>query len=115
MTTQSSAPSLANVQLMEAPVSLATSGSGSTNPIQAAPGRVITAWSSLSVDTSILSPAGTGTGSGTVDVVDAASSAQLATSALNTSGQTTLDLTSVDPVACPSIRIVLSLTGSGGA
>jgi predicted GH43/DUF377 family glycosyl hydrolase len=115
MTTPASAPSLDNVQVTEAPVSLATSGSASTNPIQAAPGRSITAWSSLSVNTSILSPGGTGSGSGTVKVVDASSSAQLATSALNTSGQTNVDLSAVSAVLHPSIRVVFQLAGSGDA
>jgi hypothetical protein len=115
MTTPSSAPSLDNVQVTEAPVSLASSGSASTNPIQAASGRMITAWSSLAVNTSILSPAGTGSGGGTVQVVDASTGTPLASSALNTSGQTTLDLSAVSPVLHPSIRVVFSLTGSGNA
>jgi predicted GH43/DUF377 family glycosyl hydrolase len=115
LATPATTPSLDNVQVTEAPVSLATTGSASTNPIQAAPGRLITAWGSLAIDTSILQPSGGGTGSGTVSVVDAGTSAQLATSALTTSGQTTIDLSAVDPVAHPSISIVFSLTGSGDA
>ena len=115
LATPSTTPRLDNVQVTEAPVSLATSGSASTNPIHAAPGRVITAWSSLSVNTSILSPGGSGSGSGTVQVIDASSSTQLASSALNTSGLTTVALSSVDAVAHPSIEIVFSLAGGGDA
>jgi predicted GH43/DUF377 family glycosyl hydrolase len=115
LATPATTPSLDNVQVTEAPVSLATSGSASTNPIQAAPGRVITAWSSLSINTSILQPSGGGSGSGTVQVVDASTAAVLKSSALNTAGQTTIDLSGVNAVAHPSIKVVFSLTGSGDA
>ena len=70
---------------------------------------------SLSIDTSILQPSGGGTGSGSVSVVDATTSAPLATSALNTSGQAAVDLSAVSAVAHPSVRVVFSLAGDGTA
>ena len=115
LTTPSSSPSLNTVQLTYAPVSFATSGSASSTPIAAAPGRVVTAWGSLTVDTSLFSPGGSGTGSGTVQVLDATSNAQLASAALNTGGTTTVGLASVIASSHPAIRVVFNLTSSGQA
>jgi predicted GH43/DUF377 family glycosyl hydrolase len=115
LATPSSSPSLNTVQVTSAPVSFAASGSASSAPIAAAPGRVVTAWGSLSIDTTVLAPAGTGTGSGTVQVLDAASNAQLASAALSTSGTTTIPLSSVPAASHPAIRVVFNLQSSGQA
>jgi predicted GH43/DUF377 family glycosyl hydrolase len=115
LTTPSSVPSLNKVQLTYAPVSFAASGSASSDPIAAAPGRMVTAWGALSVNTSIFSPGGSGTGSGTVQVLDATSSQQLASATLNTAGTTTVSLTSVSASSHPAIRVVFNLQSSGQA
>jgi predicted GH43/DUF377 family glycosyl hydrolase len=113
--TPSSSPSLDKVQLTYAPVSFATTGSASSGAIAAAPGRMVTAWGSLSVDTSLFSPGGSGTGSGTVQVLDAASSQLLASTALNTGGTTTVSLASIPASSHPAIRVVFNLQSSGQA
>jgi hypothetical protein len=115
LTTPASTPSLNTVQLTYAPVSFATSGSASSTPIAAAPGRAVTAWGSLSVDTTLFSPGGSGTGSGTVQVLDATSNAQLASATLDTGGTTTVSLASVSASSHPAIRVVFNLTSSGQA
>jgi predicted GH43/DUF377 family glycosyl hydrolase len=113
--TPASSPSLNTVHLTYAPVSFATSGSASSAPIAAAPGRVVTAWGSLSVDTTVFSPAGSGTVSGTVQVLDTASSQQLASTALNTGGTTAINLASIPAASHPAIRVVFNLQSSGQA
>lgn len=113
--TPSSGPSLNTVQLTTAPVSFSTTGSASSAPIAAAPGRAVTAWGSLSVNTSVLSPAGSGTASGTVQVLDAATNAQLASATLNTSGTTTVDLSAISASAHPAIRVAFALQSTGQA
>jgi predicted GH43/DUF377 family glycosyl hydrolase len=113
--TPTSSPSLDTVQLTSAPVSFAASGSASSAPIVAAPGRVVTAWGSLSVNTSVLSPGGGETASGTVQVVDGSSGAQLASATLNTSGITTVDLAAISAATHPSIRVVFDLQSTGQA
>jgi predicted GH43/DUF377 family glycosyl hydrolase len=115
LTTPASSPNLNTVQLTYAPVSFATSGSASSTPVAAAPGRVVTAWGSLSVDTTVFSPAGSGTVSGTVQVLDSTSSQQLASAALNTAGTTTVSLASIPASSHPAIRVVLNLQSSGQA
>ena len=115
LTTPPSGASLDKVQLTYAPVSFATSGSASSDPIAAAPGRVVTAWGSLSVDTSVFSPGGSGTAGGTVKVLDATSNQQLSSTALNTGGTTTVSLASVSASSHPTIRVVFALTSSGQA
>jgi predicted GH43/DUF377 family glycosyl hydrolase len=115
LATPSSSPSLNTVQLTYAPVSFAPSGSASTDPIAAAPGRIVTAWGSLSVDTSLFSPGGSGSGSGTVQVLDATSSELLATAPLNTAGTTPVSLASVSASSHPAIRVVFNLQSSGQA
>jgi len=115
LTTPSSNPSLNTVQLTSAPVSFAPSGSASSNPVGASPGRMVTAWGSLSVDTSLFSPGGSGTGSGTVQVLDATSNQQLASAPLNTGGTTTVDLSSTSASTHPTILVVFALQSSGQA
>jgi predicted GH43/DUF377 family glycosyl hydrolase len=113
--TPPSGASLDKVQLTYAPVSFATSGTASSDPIAAAPGRVVTAWGSLSVDTSVFSPSGSGTTGGTVQILDATSNQQLSSTALNTGGTTTVSLASVSATSHPSIKVVFALTSSGQA
>jgi predicted GH43/DUF377 family glycosyl hydrolase len=115
LTNPSSTPSLDTVQLTSAPVSFAASGTASSNPIGAPPGRAVTAWGSLSVNTSVLSPGGSGTGSGTVQVLDATSGTQLTSSPLNTAGTTTVSLASISATTDPAIRVAFSLQSSGQA
>jgi predicted GH43/DUF377 family glycosyl hydrolase len=115
LTTPSSNPSLNTVQLTHAPVSFAASGSASSGPVAAAPGRMVTAWGSLVVNTSLFSPAGSGTGSGTVQVLDATTAQQLASATLNTGGTTTVSLGSISAASHPAIRVVFNLQSSGQA
>jgi hypothetical protein len=114
LTTPSSSPSLNTVQITHAPVSFVASGSASSDPIAAPPGRTLSAWGSLVVDTSTFSPSGSGTGSGTVQVLDSNSNQVLASSALNTGGTTTVSLASISATSHRSIRVVLDLASSGG-
>ena len=109
LSTPAASPSLDRVQVTHAPVSFAPSGSATSGPITAAPGRVVTAWTSLVVNTSLFSPAGAGNGSGTVRVRDATSGAQLAAAALNTGGDTTLNLAGISPSSYQALRVELDL------
>jgi predicted GH43/DUF377 family glycosyl hydrolase len=115
LTTPSSIPSLNTVQLTSAPVSFFPSGSASSNPIGAPTGQMVTAWGSLTVNTSIFSPGGSGTGSGTVQVLDGASSQQLATAPLNTAGTTTVDLSTISAASHPTLDVAFALQASGQA
>jgi predicted GH43/DUF377 family glycosyl hydrolase len=108
-----SAPSLDAVQLTSAPVSFATAGSATTGPITAAAGRTVTAWGSLTVNSSLFSPAGAGSGSGTLQVLDAANGQQLAAAALNTGGDTVVDLSTVPAAAHQAIKVELDLQSTG--
>jgi predicted GH43/DUF377 family glycosyl hydrolase len=113
--TPASSPSLDTVQVTSAPVSFAASGSATSNPIGAPPGRSVTAWGSLVVNTSILSPGGSGSGSGTVQVLDASSAQQLASAPLNTGGTTTIDLSSISAASHPTLGVAFALQSSGQA
>lgn len=115
LTTPSSNPSLNTVQLTSAPVSFAATGSATSNPIGAPPGRAVSAWGSLAVDASIFSPGGSGTGTGTVQVLDATTAAQLASAPLNTSGTTTVDLSGISATTHPTLEVALALQSSGQA
>jgi predicted GH43/DUF377 family glycosyl hydrolase len=115
LTTPSSTPSLNTVQLTSAPVSFSPSGSATSNPIGAPLGQMVTAWGSLSVDTSMFSPGGSGTGSGTVQVLDGASSQQLATAPLNTAGTTTVDLSTISAATHPTLDVSFALQSDGQA
>jgi predicted GH43/DUF377 family glycosyl hydrolase len=115
LSTPTSSPSLDKVELMTAPVSFSASGSALTSAISAAAGRVVTAWSSLVVNSSLLQPAGSGTGSGTVTVLDAATALPLASAALNTGGDTTIDLSGIAAASHPALVVQLTLVSAGQA
>jgi hypothetical protein len=82
--------------------------------ISAAGGRVVTAWTSLVVNTSLFAPAGAGSGSATVSVLDAASGAVLTSAALNTGGDTTVGLAGISAPSHPALRVRLDLASAGG-
>jgi predicted GH43/DUF377 family glycosyl hydrolase len=115
LSTPASAPSLDKVQLTHAPVSFATSGSASSAPITAPIGRSVSAWSSLVVNTSLFSPSGGGSGSGTVRVLDATTAVQLASAPLSVGGDTTVALSSIPAAAHQALRVVLDLQSDGQA
>ena len=114
LSTPASAPSLDTVELTHAPVSFAPSGTVTSGPIAAASGRMVTAWGSLVVNAGLFSPAGGGIGSATVRVLDATSGEQLATAPLSTSGDTTLDLSTIAASAHQSLRVVFDLQSADG-
>jgi predicted GH43/DUF377 family glycosyl hydrolase len=107
-------PSLDKVELTNAPVSFAPSGSATSGSITAASGRMVTAWNSLVVNTSIFSPGGAGAGSGTVRVLDASSGGELASAALNTGGDTTVNLSGISASAHQALRVAFDLQSADG-
>jgi predicted GH43/DUF377 family glycosyl hydrolase len=115
LTTPASSPSLNTVQVTSAPVSFASSGSARSNPIGAPTGRMVTAWGSLVVNTSIFSPGGSGSGSGTVQVLDAVTNQLLSSTPLNTGGTTTVSLASVSAASHPTLRVAFTLQSTGQA
>jgi len=115
LSTPVSAPALDRVDITHAPVSFAPSGSAVAGPIAAAPGRVVTAWGSLVVNSKLFSPAGSGTGAGIVRVLDATTMQQLASAPLNTGGDTTLNLSTIPAASHQALRVAFDLTSSGQA
>jgi predicted GH43/DUF377 family glycosyl hydrolase len=115
LSTPASSPTLDKVELMTAPVSFSASGSAVTSAIGAATGRMVTAWSSLVVNSSLLQPAGSGTGSGTVTVLDAGTALPLASSALNVGGDTTINLSAIPAASHQTLEVQLSLASTGQA
>ena len=115
LSTPGASPSLDAVQLTHAPVSFAVAGSAATGTIGAASGRTVTAWGSLTVNTSLFAPGGGGSGGGTVRVLDAATSQQLASAALNTGGDTTMSLAAIPAASHQALRLVFDLQSNGQA
>jgi predicted GH43/DUF377 family glycosyl hydrolase len=111
----SGAPSLGKVEISHAPVSFSPNGQATTTDITPPVGQATAHWGKLTAATTMFSPAGSGSGGGTVTVLDAGSGQQLASSALTTNGDTTLDLFSVDPAAHPALRVRFDLTSDGAA
>ena len=114
LSTPGSSPSLDKVQLTQAPVSFAASGSATSLPVTAAAGRMVTAWGSLVVNTSLFSPGGAGSGSATVRVLDANTGLALASSPLNTGGDTTVNLSAIPAASYQALRIELDLASADG-
>ena len=114
LTTPGTSPSLDRVQLTHAPVSFTPSGNATSLPIAAGAGRMVTAWGTLVVNTSVFSPGGGGSGSATVRVLDAATGAQLLTAPLSTGGDTTVDLSAISAATYPSLTVALDLASADG-
>jgi predicted GH43/DUF377 family glycosyl hydrolase len=111
----SGAPSLDEVQIAHAPVSFSPSGQATTTDIAPPDGQVLEHWGDLVASATTFAPNGSGSGGGTVTVLDAASGDQLTSAALATNGDTTLSLFSVDPAAHPKLRVRFDLTSDGAA
>jgi predicted GH43/DUF377 family glycosyl hydrolase len=114
LSTSGSSPSLDKVQLTHAPVNFAASGSATSLPVTAAAGRMVTAWGSLVVNTSLFSPSGAGSGSATVRVLDANTGLALASAPLNTGGDTTVNLSAISAASYQALRIELDLASADG-
>jgi predicted GH43/DUF377 family glycosyl hydrolase len=108
-----STPRLDRVDISHAPVSFFTSGAATTTDITPPSGQAIDAWGKLTVGTSLFQPNGGGGGGGTASVLDAASGATLASAALSTNGDTTIDLSGFSAAEHPALRARLELTGDG--
>jgi predicted GH43/DUF377 family glycosyl hydrolase len=108
-------PTLDKVEIAHAPVSFSPAGSASTNPIAPPAGTAISSWTSLTVSADLFSPSGAGTGTANVKVLDANTAEQLATSALNLNGDTTVDLGAISPQAHSALRLAFDLTSDGQA
>jgi hypothetical protein len=63
----------------------------------------------------MFAPGGSGTGSGTVQVLDGSSSQQLATAPLNTAGTTTVDLSTISAATHPTLDVSFALQSGGQA
>jgi len=107
-------PSLDRVDLTHAPVSFSASGSATTTTIGPSAGRVVTAWKTLTANTSLYSPGGSGTGSGTATIVNAATGQTVTSSPLNTGGDTALDLSGVPTAGNQALQVRLDLQSADG-
>lgn len=108
-------PRLDSVTLAHAPVSFLNAGDALSAPISPPAGQAISAWGTITATSTVLQPSGGGTTGGILSVLDATSQTPLASSPLNVSGQTTLDLRAVSPAEHPALRARLQLTGDGTA
>src|SRR5262249_17459173 len=95
-------------------VSFASSGSATSSTITPSAGRIVTAWKSLTVNTSLFTPNGGGTGQATVTVVDAATNQSAASAPLNTGGDTALDLSGVARPAPQARQVRSDLQSAAG-
>jgi hypothetical protein len=108
------APSLDAVEIAHAPVRFFSTGNATSSTITPATGRIVTAWKSLTANTSLFTPNGGGTGQTTVTVVDAATQQPVTSTALNTSGDTALDLSSVSAPAHQALQVRFDLKSADG-
>lgn len=111
-----SPPALGSVEVESAPVSFWASGGAMTGVIAPPPAAGLSGWTSAKINASMFQPAGSGSGSGSasVTVLDAATSAPLTSAALNTGGDTTIDLSGIPPALHPQLRLSFALTSSDG-
>jgi predicted GH43/DUF377 family glycosyl hydrolase len=107
-------PSLDKVELTHAPVSFSPSGGAGSITITPSAGRMVSAWRSLTVNTTLFSPTGAGTGSATARMLDASTGVQVASTPLSTGGDTVLDLSGIPVAAHQSLRAAFDLQSANG-
>ena len=113
LSTPADAPVLDKVELTHAPVSFSPTGGATTTTIGPSPGRVVTAWRTLTATMNMFTPGGGGTGSATVRLLDAATGQQVATTPLS-AGTTTLDLTSIPAASHQALAAAFDLSSNEG-
>lgn len=114
MNNPASTPTLDAVSISHAPVSFNATGTLMTDAIAPPVGLSVGNWNSAVLDTALFQPSGGGAASATVRVLDATSGVQVATGALNTGGETTVDLSSVSVANHPELRVALDLASADG-
>jgi predicted GH43/DUF377 family glycosyl hydrolase len=110
-----SPPQLDTVSVSSAPVSFASSGTAATTVVAPPPAAGLSGWGTAKVSSSIFQPSGSGSGAATVNVLDAGTGAVLASSALNTGGDTTVDLSAVSALDHPQLRFGFALSSDDGS
>jgi hypothetical protein len=109
-----SPPQLDSVSISTAPVSFTSSGSAVTDAIAPPVAAGLAQWTSAKVNSTMFQPGGGGAGAATANVLDATSGAVLASSSLNTSGDTTVDLSAISPAEHPQLRFSFALSSVDG-
>ena len=105
-------PAINDVTLQHANISFYSSGEGSTKEVKPPSGQTVTNWRTLTVTSDLFQPTGAGSGGGTVEVRDASGTNVLASAALNTNGDTTVDLSGIPAATNQSLRLRLALTSA---
>jgi hypothetical protein len=105
-------PALDKVEIDHAPVQFTPSGSAQTLNITPPPGQPISHWGDMTVRASTFAPAGGGSASASVHVLDASTGEELASQALNLGGDTTINLYSVDGAAHPALQARFDLSSA---
>jgi predicted GH43/DUF377 family glycosyl hydrolase len=106
------ADALDKVEIAHAPVAFATAGSAHTTDIAPPPAQATSRWTTLTVASHLFQPNGSGSGSGTVKVLDAANGAELSSTPIDVTNATSshdLDLSAIDPAAHPKLRLGITL------
>src|SRR5207244_8191828 len=103
-------PSLDKIEIDNAPVQFSPSGSAVTKAIGPPGSDTLLQWRTLTATTSTYAPNG-GTAGGTVKVLDAAGTTTLASQALNTGGDTTINLSGISATDHPTLKVEFDLSG----
>jgi hypothetical protein len=107
-------PALDKVEITHAPVSFFASGSANSSTITPSAGRIVTAWKSLTANASMFTPNGSGAGVATATVVDPATNQAVVSAALNTGGDTVIDLSGVSAAAHQALQVRFDLQSADG-
>jgi predicted GH43/DUF377 family glycosyl hydrolase len=110
----SGAPAVDKIEITHAPVSFFASGSANSSTITPSAGRIVTAWKSLTANASMFTPNGSGAGVATATVVDPATNQAVVSAALNSGGDTVIDLSGVSAAAHQALQVRFDLQSADG-
>jgi predicted GH43/DUF377 family glycosyl hydrolase len=110
----SGSPAVDKVEITHAPVSFFSTGSAMSTIITPSAGRVVTSWKTLTVNTSLFTPNGAGSGQASAAVIDAGSGQTLVSTPLTIGSDTVLDLSSIAASAHQALQIGFGLQSADG-
>jgi predicted GH43/DUF377 family glycosyl hydrolase len=108
----SAAPQLDKVEIEHAPILFSSAGSATTTEISPPSGVAVGHWNSVTASGELFSPAGSGSASGTVEVLSGDGAQVLASHPLSTNGDTEIDISALSAASHPSLRVRFDLASA---
>jgi predicted GH43/DUF377 family glycosyl hydrolase len=107
-------PTLDKVTIGVAPIHFPAIGTATTTDVAPPADFALQSWTNMTVVSELFAPLGTGTGGGTVTVLDPEGNTLVAATAITVPGENVVPLSGINAAAEPRLRVKLDLTSATG-